>query len=254
MSASEVVARVDGRAVHEDELRMAARTRPGSQRVDWADALESYVAAEIIRDEFRHRALDQTDTYRERIGIIEARAWRSEQELARDVLLEDIDAELTFSEDELRARYDDQRDRFRSTRLHLRQITVPDRETIRKIHGRIVRGEEFARIAAEANLDPALRRASGDLGWIPQRKMPTALIGPAHQLLESGQFSEPFEDREGRWNLVQLIARDEGVARAFEDVEHQLEREMRIVRSREILAELVAERREGVAASLEASR
>ena len=142
--------------------------------------------------------------------------------------------------------YEEQKDRFLTTRLHLRQITVPDRETIHAIRKQLSAGEDFARLAAQANLDPALRRKSGDLGWVEQRRMPTHLIGPAHQLLREGEVSDPFQDREGRWNLVQLLGRERGVRREFDHVKGQLERELRIVRSREVLADLVASQRANV--------
>jgi len=248
---SEIAAWVDGQPVTADELRAAAhpRARDGGE-VDWQDALESWVDARIVADELNRRGLHESETYRERVAAIRARAWRSAQTLARDTLIADVERSLELGDDELRARYDEQRDRFLTSRMHLRQISVPDRETIRAIRRRIEQGEDFARLAAEANLDPALRRNGGDLGWIEQRRMPTAMIGPAHRLLAPGDVSEPFQDREGRWNLVQLVARDQGVRREFEDVKDQLERELRLLRGREILAELVKERRAAVSARL----
>ena len=251
-TSAEVVAVVDGRRVPYDELQAAANVRAGRpQEIDWNKALESWVSAQIVSDELTRRGLDETDAYRQRLEAIRSRAWRSEQELARDALVADIDKTLKFSDEELRTRYEEQRDRFQTTRLRLRQITVPDRETIRAIQKQVQEGEDFARIAAEANLDPALRRSSGDTGWVEQRKMPTALIGPAHRLLEAGEVSKPFQDREARWNLVQLIGRDQGVRRQFDEVKDQLERELRVIRSREVLAQLVEERRAGVSASLQ---
>lgn len=247
-----VVARVDGQPVTEAQLRAASGARPRrSAPVDWNEALESFVTSGIIEEELRRRGLHESERYSTSLEAIDARARRAEHELARSTLVSDIEAGLEFTEEELRARYDEQRERFLTTRMRLRQITVPDRETIRDIQGRVVAGEDFALIAAQANLDPALRRSSGDTGWIEQRRMPTALIGPAHRLLEPGEVSEPFQDREGRWNLVQLIAREKAVRREFEPAKHQLERELRVIRSREILAKLVEERRPGVDARLE---
>lgn len=241
-----VVARVDGQPVSETELRAAARLRKRGAEVDWSQALEDWISAAILRRELETRGLEKSDAYRTRLAAIRSRAWRAEQELARDTLLTSLEEGLELSEAELRARYEEQKDRFLTTRLHLRQITVPDRETLVAIRRRLADGEDFARLAAEANLDPALRANSGDLGWIEQRRMPTALIGPAHKLLREGDVSEVFEDREGRWNLVQLLARDPGVRRDFEQVRDQLARELRVVKSREALAALLASQRKSV--------
>lgn len=247
-----VVARVDGRAVTEAELRAAASPQTRRAGIDWDQALEDWISARILRDEVAVRGLEESDAYQTRLEAIRTRAWRAEQELARDTLLTALTEGLRFSDEDLRARYEDQKDRFLTTRLHLRQITVPDRETIDGIRRQLAEGEDFARLAAEANVDPALRAKGGDLGWIEQRRMPTALIGPAHRLLREGETSEPFQDREGRWNLVQLLGRERGVRREFEQVKGQLERELRIVRSRESLADVVARRRESVAVEVDA--
>ncbi len=241
-----VVARVEGVEVTAEDLRSAGNPRGRDRAIDWDQALEDWISARILLQQLETRGLEESDTYRKRLAAIRTRAWRAEQELVRDTLITALEEGLTFSDEDLRARYEEQKDRFLTTRLHLRQITVPDRETIHAIRKQLSAGEDFARLAAQANLDPALRRKSGDLGWVEQRRMPTHLIGPAHQLLREGEVSDPFQDREGRWNLVQLLGRERGVRREFDHVKGQLERELRIVRSREILADLVASQRASI--------
>jgi peptidyl-prolyl cis-trans isomerase C len=226
-------------------LQLSAR-RPGRGQAALEDALEAWIDARVLQAELEALQLDEEVGYRERRAAIRARAFRSEQELARSTIVADLEAGLEIREDELRALYDENAQRYLTTRLHLRQITVPDRATVLGIRKQLADGAAFEELARRANLDPALRQKGGDLGWVEQRKLPTSLIGPAHRLVEPGEVTEPFADREGRWNLVQLVAREKAARRSFESVRDQLERELRIVRSREELAKRLASRREGL--------
>jgi parvulin-like peptidyl-prolyl isomerase len=246
-SSSPVVARVDGVAITRDELdelsQMLASRRPGRPEPDRDDALEAWIQSRLLHEELRARGLQDDADYRSRLEAVRARAWRSEQELARSSLVAALEAGLAISDEELRSRYEDSEQRFLTTRLHLRLISVPDRDTILGVRKQLAEGAAFEDLARQANLDPALRQKGGDLGWLEQRKLPTGLIGPAHRLVDPGQVSEPFRDREGRWNLVQLVAREKAARRSFDAVRDQLERELRVVRSREALAALLDARR-----------
>jgi parvulin-like peptidyl-prolyl isomerase len=224
-----------------------ARKRRGDSAPSPTQALDAWIEAYLLKGELEARGLQEGAEYQERLAAIRARTFYAERELARNALIRVLEEEVELSETDLRQRYDDQSQRFMTTRLHLRQITVPDRKTILGIRKQLADGASFETLAAHANLDPALRQKGGDLGWLEQRKMPTALIGPAHQLMEPGAVSEPFQDREGRWSLVQLLAREKTARRSFEDVRDVLEREVRVVESRMLLEETLDRRREALA-------
>lgn len=243
----EPYARVDGEPVTRAELEalaawLGARRRSG-ETPGLDEALDAWIEARLLRDELEARGLTDAEGYRSRLAAIHARAWRAEQELARTSLVDALEQDLAVSEQDLRARYAEHAHRFLTTRLRLRQISVPDRATILGIRKQLAEGASFEELARRANLDPALRQKGGDLGWLEQRKLPTSVIGPAHRLVEEGAVSEPFQDREGRWNLVQLVGRERSARRSFESVREQLEGELRVLRSRERLAELLEERR-----------
>ncbi len=247
---SPVIARVDGEAVSAAEIdALAERLSAGAPRKPPADrevALEAWIRHRILQAEVEAREIDQREAYRQRVLGIEGRAFRGRQELARNAIINALTEELAPSEEDLRARYEKYADRFRTTQVQLRQIVVESREELNEARKRIARGESFEAVAREQNLDPALRASGGDLGWLEQRKLPTTVIGPAHKLIEPGQVSDPFRDREGRWNLVQLVGKQDAVLRDFESVRDQLEYELRVVRSREAVEELLGARREAV--------
>lgn len=244
--ASPVAARVGGRDVSRAELETLAAyrdaRRPGAteRQPDLEAALQDWIAGWVLQRELSERGLDASPEYQKRLTAIRARARSAEQQLARKTLLEALERDLVFSDEELRARYEAERDRFLVTRLHLRQITVPERETILGIRKQIDEGTPFEALARQVNLDPALRDRGGDLGWLDQRRIPSAIVGAAHRLVQDGEVSEPFRDREGRWNLVQLVSRERGVRRSFDEVRDRLTRELRVIRGRELLDERLA--------------
>jgi hypothetical protein len=249
-SEAEVVARVDGEEVTRAELEELAEwlasRRHSRGEPDLDAALESWIESRLLHDEVAARGLADDGDYRTGLAAVRARVWRSEQELARNAVVSALAQGLVFSNEDLREFYDATSQRFLTTRLHLRQITLPDRETILAIRKRLADGDSFEQLASQANLDPALRQRAGDLGWLEQRKLPTSVIGPAHRLVEDGEVTEPFRDREGRWNLVQLVAKERSARRSFESVRDQLDRELRVIRSREALVELLKQRRAGL--------
>lgn len=243
----EIFATVDGEPVTRAEIEsvaeLLASRRPGRDAPSEDAAFDAWQDAHLLRQFVAERGLDADETFRERRAAIRARAWRAEQELARNALVSALEKDVAVTEEELRALYEENAQRYLTTRLHLRQITVPDRATIQTIRKQLADGVAFEELAAHANLDPALRQKGGDLGWVEQRKLPTSVIGPAHRLVEPGSVTDPFQDREGRWNLVQLVGREKAARRSFESVRDQLEYELRVLRSREALAALLDERR-----------
>jgi peptidyl-prolyl cis-trans isomerase C len=254
---SAVVAHMGGQPVTRTQLEAVApraRSRkarsPGEGGIDWDAALRVWAEGRVLTAELEARGLDQRPEYRSQLASIRARAIRAEHELVRETVLSDLQRGIELSDAELRGRYEAVAERFRTTRIRLRQITVPDRPTAVAIRKRFDAGVAFEELASQANVDPALRARAGDLGWLPQRRLPSAVIGPAHRLTRAGEVSELFRDREGRWNLVQLVGRDEA-ARDFEEVRDQLERELHLIRGRERLREIFERRVPSLDATLD---
>ena len=100
------------------------------------------------------------------------------------------------------------------SQVHTRHIlmqtnAIEDDETVRqkleRIRERILKGEEFAAIAAVSSADPGSATRGGDLGWTG----PGAFVPIFEQevdKLQVDQISPPFKSQFG-WHIVQLLGR-----------------------------------------------
>jgi peptidyl-prolyl cis-trans isomerase SurA len=80
------------------------------------------------------------------------------------------------------------------------------RTRIDALRKRIVAGEKFAKIAAEASDDDGTAKSGGDLSFIRRGEMPPAIEDAAFSL-KDGELSQPVRSMFG-WHLVQAIERD----------------------------------------------
>ncbi|MFO1408315.1 MAG: peptidylprolyl isomerase [Steroidobacteraceae bacterium] len=100
------------------------------------------------------------------------------------------------------------------SQVHARHIlmqtnAIEDDETVRqkleRIRERVLKGEDFAAIAAVSSADPGSATRGGDLGWTG----PGTFVPAFEQVvdkLEIDQISEPFKTQFG-WHIVQLLGR-----------------------------------------------
>jgi peptidyl-prolyl cis-trans isomerase SurA len=80
------------------------------------------------------------------------------------------------------------------------------RTKIDGLRKRILAGEKFAKVAAEASDDPGSAKAGGDLSFFRRGQMEPSLEDAAFAL-EDGKLSQPIRTPFG-WHLVQTIERD----------------------------------------------
>jgi peptidyl-prolyl cis-trans isomerase D len=118
---------------------------------------------------------------------------------------------------------------------------------------RIAAGESFGDVAAEVSTDAELRSVRGDLGALPRSALPPRVASRAALLRTEGQVSEPFR-AEGKWNLIQLVAKPRDVPRAFDEVRPQLEQRLRAEQAALELQELLARRRAELSVSIDEER
>ncbi|MFO1395019.1 MAG: peptidylprolyl isomerase [Steroidobacteraceae bacterium] len=100
------------------------------------------------------------------------------------------------------------------SQVHTRHIlmqtnAIEDDETVRqkleRIRERILKGEDFAAIAAVSSADPGSATRGGDLGWTG----PNTFVPAFEQVvdgLQIDEISQPFKTQFG-WHIVQLLGR-----------------------------------------------
>jgi peptidyl-prolyl cis-trans isomerase SurA len=115
----------------------------------------------------------------------------------------------------------------------LRTNELEDDETVRQrladIRERVLKGEDFAAIAAVTSQDPGSAAEGGDLGWAG----PGTYVPEFEKQLESlqdGEISEPFKSPYG-WHIVQMIGRRQ------HDITDDLRRQQAFIQLREAKAE-----------------
>ena len=141
-----------------------------------------------------------------------------ERQMTEQRLVQKMFPKRTVGQAEAETYYKAHRDKFPKVppqlKLQVIQITPsPDsaalatsRAKIDALRKRIVAGEKFAKVAAEASDDPGSAKSGGDLGFFRRGQMEPGLEDMAFGL-ENGKLSQPVRTPFG-WHLVEAIERD----------------------------------------------
>jgi peptidyl-prolyl cis-trans isomerase D len=152
-----------------------------------------------------------------------------------EIALADIAATIEVGEEDLRAAYENERERFEmAEERRARHILIAveegeDEEAARaaaqSVLARVRGGEDFAAVAAEVSDDAGTRAQGGDLGWLGRDTFPGA-FGDALFALEPGEVSEPVRSEFG-FHIIRLDEVRAGELQPFEEVREQLAAETR---------------------------
>ncbi len=146
-----------------------------------------------------------------------------------EVALADIAATVEVTEEELRAAYEQERERFETAEQRRARhilIEVPEgqedaaRTAAEAVLARLKAGEDFAAVAAEVSADAGTKTQGGDLGWI-SRGM---LVGPFEDALfalEVGGISDVVRTEFG-FHVIRLEEVRAGELQPFEAVRDEL--------------------------------
>jgi len=161
-----------------------------------------------------------------------------------ELSLADLSADVTVTEEALRAFYEDNLDRYTSIeRRRASHILVTssgddaaDEAKARAAYDRAVAGEDFAGLAAELSQDPGSAQQGGDLGWAERGNF-VARFADAMWSLKPGEISAPVRTEFG-WHVIKLDGVEAGEVRSFEEVRGEIEPEYRRSESERLFGDL----------------
>lgn len=217
--SDKVVARVDGMAITEGELKLAeedlgerlAQVPEAKKRdeiinflVDLKLGAKAATAAKIAEGpDFAARLA----YYREKVLLDEYLTREAKKaatpEAARKLF--DETTKAMAPEEEVRARH----------------ILVEDEAQAKAAAERIKKGEDFAKVAGELSKDPGSGKEGGDLGWFTKDRMVPEFAETAFKL-EKGQVSDPVKSQFG-WHVIKVEDKRTKPLPEFEAVKPQID-------------------------------
>jgi peptidyl-prolyl cis-trans isomerase D len=155
-----------------------------------------------------------------------------------ELALADVAATVELTEEDLRAAYEEERERFETAeerRASHILIEVADGDeaaasaAAEGVATRLRNGEDFAAVAAEVSADAGTKAQGGDLGWIGRGM----LVGPFEDALfamQVGDLSPPVRTEFG-FHIIRLDELRAGELQSFEVVRDELAAETRTRRA-----------------------
>lgn len=224
-SDSKVIAKVGKSSITEDDFMKQINRVPEWARKQFTDeAGKQQFLEELIRRELIHqKALDMRlhkDTeYMEKVEEFEIMT------LVSMILKKEIEEKSVVGDDEVKAFYDQNSDKFRvGTQIKASHILVNTEEEAKDLHDKITKGEDFAKLAKAHSKDPGSAQKGGDLGYFGQGKM-VPEFERAAIILKPGEVSSPVRTRFG-YHIIKLHDIKKGELASFEQTKEPLRKQL----------------------------
>jgi peptidyl-prolyl cis-trans isomerase C len=218
-AGSKVVARVDGAAITEADLAVAADdpalSLPGVTEEQKRDLLVGYLVDLKIGAKAAEAA---------RVG--EGPDFARKLAYFRDKLLldEHLDREVkkAVTQEAVRKLYDDTIKNVKpEPEVRARHILVETEDEAKKAQARLKAGEDFGKVAGEMSKDPGSKSDGGDLGFFSQERMVQPFAETAFKL-QPGQVSDPVKTQFG-WHLIKVEEKRTRPIPPFDEMKEQVE-------------------------------
>jgi peptidyl-prolyl cis-trans isomerase C len=219
--ATKPVARVDGQAITEDDVRIALdelasglpKQMDDKQKRDYA--IDYLIDLKIVAGQAAKEKLDGGDEFRKRLDQTRERL------LMETILTREGDRAGT---DEAARKFYEETVKTLKTEQEVkaRHILVETEAEAKAALERVKKGEDFAKLAGELSKDPGSGKEGGDLGWFEKARMVPEFAEAAFKL-EKGQVSDIVKSQFG-FHIIKLDDKRDKKPPEFDAVKDQLKR------------------------------
>lgn len=155
------------------------------------------------------------------------------------ISLDDVMPQVLVSDDELKAEYAKNLDRYQEAeRRRVRHILVDDEKTAKALLGQLRAGEDFAELARQSSKDAVSAAQGGDLGLSDKGAFVPAFAEAAFSL-KAGELGGPVKTEFG-YHLIRVDSIEPARGKSFDDVRDELAASMK----RELASQVLADREE----------
>ena len=218
-AANKPVARVDGTALTEADLAIAAEdpslSMPGMSDEQKRDLLVGYIIDLKIGAKAAEAAKVGDDPeFARRLAYFRDKLLLDEY-LEREV-------KKAVTPEAARKLYDETVKNVKpEPEVRARHILVENEDEAKAIAARLKQGEDFAKVAGEASKDPGSKTEGGDLGFFSKERM-VAPFAEAAFKLEPGQLSDPVKTQFG-WHVIKVDEKRTKPVPTFEEMKEQVD-------------------------------
>jgi peptidyl-prolyl cis-trans isomerase C len=213
------VARVDGTAITEADVAMAAEdpalSLPSMSETQKRDLLVGYMVDLKIGAKAAEAAkVGESPEFARKLGYFRDKLLLDEY-LEREV-------KKAVTPEAARKLYDETvKDMKPEQEVRARHILVEAEDEAKKVYARVKAGEDFAKVAGEVSKDPGSKTDGGELGFFTKDRM-VAPFAEAAFKMEPNQISEPVKTQFG-WHVIQVEEKRTKPVPTFDEMKEQVE-------------------------------
>lgn len=202
-----ILAKVNNEVLTYEELQyqFPPEVRDQLRGQDLQEAVETWINTMVVAERGRKMELEKDPAVRAAIE------YRKADAIARRVLELELTGKANISQAEIDSIYQSEKDSYKLEQDMYRasHILVRTKEEADAIFGRVQKGDDFARLAADYSIDRQSAANGGDMGFFTREQAEQQLdpaFANALQGLKSGEVSRPVETGFG-FHIIKLMER-----------------------------------------------
>lgn len=210
----DVVAIVNGQPIPKAAMNLVTQQMfESGQEANLGNILEELINLEVLTQAAAKLKLEDNPD-------IAATLQLQRTQTIANAYLAEKSAQMTFSDEELRAEYDVQVAESEEYELKAAHILLETEEDAQAVLTELTAGKTFAEAAREHSIDPA-GETGGDLGWFAGATMSEAFYAAAIEIDVGGVSEEPVQTEFG-YHIINVTDKRKATPPAFDVVKSQL--------------------------------